>query len=231
MILIGLGYKARQGKNFVANYMQEYNPRVWLYAFADELKLYCKEHHNELEPQWQLAHQTKAHPAFKADPIYGCTPILQWYGTDVARKANPNTWVEALDRRLSNDNPEIAIVTDVRFPNEAEYIKKNGGFMVEVRRYKDGIQFIDAGRDPKHVSETALDGYEGWDYAIECQDGNLTDLRKKSRGVLNAIHFNQFRPDKSPFITYVDEASDFSEDIFNDIVSQYRDDAPDGFKS
>jgi len=232
MVLIGLGYKARQGKNFVANYMQEYwikDPgcKVSIYAFADELKLYCKEHHNELEPQWQLAHQTKAHPAFKADPIYGCTPILQWYGTDVARKANPNTWVEALDRRLSHDNPEIALVTDVRFPNEAEYIKQNGGFMVEVRRYKDGIQFIDAGRDPKHVSETALDGYEGWDYVIECQDGNLTDLKKKSIGVLNAINLYS----KAETVKDLIHAYDYSNAIMESIDSQgdgFKDLDPDG---
>jgi len=226
MLLIGLGYKARQGKNFVANYMQQYwikDPgcTVKLYAFADELKLYCKEHHNELVPKWQLANQTKQYPTRKEDPIYGCTPILQWYGTDVARKADPDTWVKALNARISRENPEIAIVTDVRFPNEAAYIKQNGGFMVEVRRYKDGIQFIDAGRDPKHVSETALDGYEGWDYAIECQDGNLTDLKSKSIGVLNAT---------TQGIRYVEEALDFNEDLFNALISEHRDDAPDGFK-
>ena len=223
MILIGLGYKARQGKNYVANYMKEYNPQVKLYAFADELKLYCKEHHNELEPQWQLAHQTKAHPAWKADAIYGCTPILQWYGTDVARKENPNVWVQALAKRLYAEKPDIAVITDVRFLNEAQFVKDNFGFMVEVRRYKDGIQFIDAGRDPKHVSETALDGYEGWDYVIECQDGNLTDLRKKSIGVLNAI--NTFQAG----VTYF--AQDYSEDILNDIALNRMDDDGSGFKS
>ncbi len=168
--IIGLGYKARQGKNYVANYMQEYNPQVQIYAFADELKLYCKEHHNELEPQWQLAHQTKAHPAWKADAIYGCTPILQWYGTDVARKENPNVWVQALDKRLSREAPEIAVVTDVRFENEAKYIKEKGGYLVQViRRNADGTQFVDSGRDPNHISETALDAYGGFDFIIEAK--------------------------------------------------------------
>jgi len=220
--IIGLGYKCRQGKNFVANYMQEYNPPVRIYAFADALKLYCKEHHNELVPQWQLANQTKQMPITKADPIYGYTAILQWYGSNVARKANPNCWVEALDKRLQIEKPQIAVVSDVRFENEAKYIKDSGGYMVEVRRCKDGVQFIDAGRDPNHISEIALDGYEHWDYVIECQDGNLADLKLKSRGVLNAI---------TQGINYTNEAQDHSEDIFNSIVSKYRDDAPDGFKS
>ncbi|SRR6266446_2405016 len=217
--IIGLGYKARQGKNYVANYMQEYNPQVQIYAFADELKLYCKEHHNELEPQWQLAHQTKAHPAWKADAIYGCTPILQWYGTDVARKENPNVWVQALDKRLSREAPEIAVVTDVRFENEAKYIKEKGGYLVQViRRNADGTQFVDSGRDPNHISETALDAYGGFDFIIEAKNGELHNLKRRSIGVLNAIHFDQFRPEEYKELTYVDEAGEFSEAIFDSFI-------------
>lgn len=186
MLLIGLGNKARQGKNYVANYMKEEDNSVKLYAFADELKLYCKEHHDELVPQWQLANQTKQYPASKDDPIYGCTPILQWYGTDVARKQDPNTWVKALDRRLSSENPSLAVVTDVRFPNEAEYIKEKGGYLVQVIRLNaDGSQYLDKGRDPNHPSEIALDDYPDWDFVIEVMDGDLVGLKRKSVGVLN----------------------------------------------
>jgi len=188
-LLIGLGHRARQGKNFVANYiLEQAGARASLYAFADELKLYCKEHHEELEPQWQLANQTKQKPGWKDDPIYGCTPILQWYGTDVARKQDPDTWVKALHARLSRENPEIAIVTDCRFINEAEYIKKAGGFLIEViRRNADGTQFVDPGRDPNHISETALEGFEGWDCTIDCRDGDLKNLRAFSIGIYNFV--------------------------------------------
>src|SRR5712691_5105708 len=109
MILIGLGYRARQGKNYVASYMKLHDNRVTCYAFADELKLYCKEHHDELLWKWQLAHQTKQPPSWKDDAIYGCTAILQWYGTDIARKENPGIWVQALDRRISLEAPDIAV--------------------------------------------------------------------------------------------------------------------------
>lgn len=188
MLLIGLGAKARQGKNYVADYMKAEDSRVKTYAFADELKLYCKEHHDELVPQWQIWHTTKQYPVKKEDPIYGYTPILQWYGTEIARKADPDTWVKALDARISRENPEIAIVTDVRFPNEAQYIKEKGGYLVKVVRLNsDGTQWIDAGRDPNHPSETALNDFQGWDFELEVQDGDLETLKSYSVGVLNAV--------------------------------------------
>jgi hypothetical protein len=254
MLIIGLGYKARQGKNDVAKYMKEYAcpevgikmsfdgkevvctkipDRVKIYAFADELKLYCREHHNELVSQWQLAHQTKRYPSKKEDPIYGYASILQWYGTDVVRKATPNYWVETLAKRIEADEPEVAIVTDVRYPNEAEYIKKAGGFMVEVVRLDErGNQYQDPGRDLKHISETALDGYE-FDFVITAKSGDLAMLRKKSIGVYNLVTNPQAYHDNledvpiylpkldDPFffthgLGYVDEPDEFATLITDD---------------
>ncbi len=188
MLLIGLGAKARQGKNYVANYMKEVHPEIVLYSFADELKLHCKEHHDELVPLWQLANQTKALPTAKEDRIYGYTAILQWYGTDVVRKNNPNQWVDVVANKIREERPEIAIITDVRFPNEAAYIKNHDGFMVEVIRLnEDGTRYHDPNRDKNHISETALDEYLGYDYHILCKSGNLDSLRIKSQFVLKTI--------------------------------------------
>jgi hypothetical protein len=189
MIVIGLGHKARQGKNYVANYMVEANPSIKLYAFADELKLYCRENHDTLLAQWQLAQQTKKMPAQKDDPIYGYTPILQWYGTEIARKADPNVWVKKLASRIETEKPDMAIITDVRFPNEADFVKSyEKGFLVDViRRKADGSQYLDPSRLSTHPSEVALDDYEGWDFIITERDGNLQGLRAKSIGVLNIV--------------------------------------------
>ena len=226
MILIGLVHKARQGKNYVADFMKAEDNRIKTYAFADELKLYCKEHHDELVPKWQLWNQTKQYPASKADPIYGYTPILQWYGTEIARKENPDCWVQALKNRLFSDAPEVAVITDVRFLNEAEYIKQKGGYLCEVIRQKeDGTQFVDTSRDPNHPSEIALNDYSGWDFTILCKDGDIQNLKRKSIGVLNIA--------KGNFTTYnlvqQELAATFMDDYY--YTGEYMDDAPDGFKS
>ena len=189
MILIGLGAKARQGKNYVGNYMKEVIPEIQFYSFADELKKYCRDHHNELEPQWQLTHQTNGIPLWKDDPIYGCTPILQWFGTDVMRKKDPNHWIKIVEEQLSKVTPNsVNIVIDVRFPNEADFIKENNGYMVEVIRVnEDGTRYYDPGRDKNHLSEVALDDYGNWDFVIRCKSGDFTSLRYKALGVLHAI--------------------------------------------
>jgi len=168
--------------------MKEAEPSIQFYSFADELKRYCKEYHDELVPQWQLHNQTKQLPTAKDDPIYGYTAILQWFGTEVMRKKNPDHWVHVLNDKIEFDNPEIAIVTDVRFPNEAAWVKNHDGFLVEVIRLnEDGTRYYDPNRDKNHISETALDEYNGWDYIILCKSGDLKSLKYKSQGVLKAI--------------------------------------------
>ena len=202
MTLIGLGHKARQGKNSVANYMKQVNPAIKIFAFADELKLYCKEHHDELVPRWQLRNSTKQLPAWKDDPIYGCSPILQMVGMEF-RALDENFWVDKVAEKIVAQQPEAAVITDVRFINEAQWIKENGGFMVEVRRHNaDGTQYIDPGRDPNHPSEIALDEYEDWDYIIAVKDGDLKGLKAKSIGVYNLIS----KPED--YIDYMEKESD-----------------------
>jgi hypothetical protein len=165
--------------------MKEEDNRVRVYAFGDEIKLACKAAHDTLVTQWETHHPGQKLSPPKKDPIYGYCDILQWYGTDIVRKENPNFWIDSLHKHLVKDAPEIAVITDVRFPNEAEYIKAQGGYLVEiVRLNKDNTQYIDPNRDPNHPSEMAMDGYP-WDYIIVAKDGDLQGLKSKSIGVLN----------------------------------------------
>jgi hypothetical protein len=103
--------------------------------------------------------------------------------------------VDAAAERIAGDNPEIAIITDVRFPNEAAYVKENGGYTVDVvRRLEDGTQYLDPGRDPKHPSETALDDYT-FDYVISVRDGDLVSLKAKALAVLTNILIEEKKKD------------------------------------
>jgi hypothetical protein len=187
-LLIGLGSKARQGKDYVAKYMQELFPEIKTYSFANELKKHCRDNHDEIETAFRLAKQYKGTIAKKDDPIYGYTPILQWYGTEVVRAKSPDHWVHVISDRIATERPEIAIITDVRFPNEANYIKNHDGYLVEVIRVKaDGSRYLDPGRDPNHPSETALDDYLGFDFTIRVKDGDLDSLKAKAKAVMANI--------------------------------------------
>ena len=74
------------------------------------------------------------------------------------------------------------IITDVRFPNEAQAIKDRGGIVIRVKRPLDRLG---NSKLPKlkhtsvtqHPSETALDDYD-FDYVIE-NEGSIDELIQK----------------------------------------------------
>ena len=73
---------------------------------------------------------------------------LQFVGTDLFRQGLcDDIWIHALERRLLAAGPRV-VVDDVRFPNEAESIRRMGGVVILIRRTR-------ARTDSDHVSETA----------------------------------------------------------------------------
>lgn len=96
--------------------------------------------------------------------------ILQLLGTEGGRDViHPNIWVNATLGNLTEN--DFCIVTDVRFPNEVEGIKKRKGIVVRVVRPSKVSTST-------HPSETALNEYQDWDYVI-INDGTLEDLEEK----------------------------------------------------
>ena len=63
------------------------------------------------------------------------------------------------------------VVTDVRFLDEAEALKNLGAVLVRLERAGAGAP---SGL-PKHVSETELDLWQGWDYLLD-NSGSLATL-------------------------------------------------------
>lgn len=96
--------------------------------------------------------------------------FLQDLGTDALRDGlHTNVWVNALmadyrPSKMSERNPSKWIITDCRFPNEAEAVKERGGLMIRIDR--PGIAPIN-----DHPSETRLDNYP-FDYRI----ANASDI-------------------------------------------------------
>lgn len=89
--------------------------------------------------------------------------LLQRLGTEGGRNhISDSVWVDAL---FNSPHAARLVIPDVRFPNEAEAIKKRGGIIVRVNR--DGYEPINS-----HVSETA---YSGQDFVLY-NDGTPEDL-------------------------------------------------------
>lgn len=61
--------------------------------------------------------------------------LMQELG-DMGRKVLPDFWVRYVARSISNlpDGVGLIVITDVRYPNEAEWIRANGGVIVQLNR-------------------------------------------------------------------------------------------------
>lgn len=148
-----------------------------------------------LPKQWNniVKETNKVKASIRAYREHSLTPreILQKLGTDVCRAIHPNTWINA----TMNDydpSPLAAyhtdyknlvpnwIITDVRFPNEADTVVEKGGFLIRINRPGYGTSMYALAND--HESETALDAYN-FDIVIS-NDGTITDLISKIYEVL-----------------------------------------------
>lgn len=64
--------------------------------------------------------------------------IMQLFGTEIGRnQIHPNIWIYSIESKILNNAAKNAVITDVRFPNEIDYIRRNNGFIVRVVRGLD----------------------------------------------------------------------------------------------
>ena len=119
--------------------------------------------------------------------------VLQYWGTEVCRKAFHNDiWIASLENKLRNSKDDI-VISDCRFPNEIKSIKNAGGQIVWVRRgtlpdwYDDAINMNAGDRNMSyaisserirrlgiHASETAWVGTK-FDHIFD-NNGSIDDL-------------------------------------------------------
>jgi hypothetical protein len=113
----------------------------------------------------------------KTGPMSG-REFMQFWGTEIGRKMYPKIWINATMNRLKSENSEVAIITDVRFPDEVESIKAAGGIVVRLTR--------EVNKDD-HYSETALNNYKNFDYIIDNQNMTLEESISDLNRVLNLV--------------------------------------------
>ena len=120
--------------------------------------------------------------------------MLQLLGTNCGRDIiHPNIWVNSLmsdykplpmvipNFRQPDDIDDMPIefpkwlITDTRFPNEAESILSRDGLLIRVNRGD--------GNTGNHPSETSLDSYTKWSYVID-NNGTMKELIEKVREIL-----------------------------------------------
>lgn len=70
--------------------------------------------------------------------------ILQYWGTEVCRKAfHDDIWIASLENKLRSKRDNI-VISDCRFPNEIKSIRNAGGVVIRVKRGPDPEWYDDA---------------------------------------------------------------------------------------
>lgn len=100
------------------------------------------------------------------DPRWDKTPrqILQLFGTEVGRQIDDQVWIKNMQLRLAS--AEMAVIDDLRFPNEAQAVKDSGGIVVGIQR--PGLIADD------HPSELEL--VENWGTMVDITLNNAASL-------------------------------------------------------
>jgi len=127
--------------------------------------------------------------------------ILQYWGTEVCRKAfHDDIWIASLENKLRNSRDDI-VISDCRFPNEIKSIKAAGGEIVWVQRgelpdwYQDAVNMNEGDRNMNyalsserikrlkiHASETAWVGTK-FDHILD-NNATIDDLYLQVRNLV-----------------------------------------------
>lgn len=97
--------------------------------------------------------------------------FLEYLGTTIIRKIKSNAWAEYTIKKIVADGSEVAVIPDVRFPNEVKAIKDAGGIVVRLTRDVFNSNF---------EAESALDkenyDWANFDLILDNEDLNIEQL-------------------------------------------------------
>lgn len=209
-MIIGITGLISSGKDTIADYLTTFHGFRRL-SFASSLKDAVANvfdwDREMLEGTTKLSREWRE----KVDPWWSerlgiphLTPrwVLQYWGTEVCRTGfHDDIWVASLEHKLYKTKDNV-VITDCRFLNELNAIKKAGGISVRVVRgpnpkWYNAAEALNKG--PNHIgwalareelkkynvhaSEYSSVGLD-YDYIIN-NDGTIDDLHNKVKSIIN----------------------------------------------
>jgi hypothetical protein len=200
MKIIAFGGRKNSGKDTLAkflvrNRLELFNTEsVKIYHFADPLKelainylgcpaewVYGSQEDKENKVEHLLWSNFPA-TEFPDDNTKAMSvrEVLQFYATEIFRRQDPEIWVRMLKNRILEERPDIAIVADMRFPNEVDGIHDLGGKTVYLTRAVPPLS--------NHESETALlPANFNWTNFSYVLDNNHLDILETERKLVEIL--------------------------------------------
>lgn len=194
MYKIAICGKANSGKNTVSHLItEELNKDIRNYskfktiAFADPIKEMVSQMFPTLPKNYLYGsseNRAKVIPgAFKNGQPLTIRQLLIDLGTGVGREYKENLWLDVFDytfKRAVSRKKEVVIVTDVRFRNEFDHLKKLEFFQIRLLR--------DTHTKINHSSETNQDSIADDEFdAVIHNNGTLEELTNKIMQIIPKI--------------------------------------------
>jgi hypothetical protein len=185
--IIGITGRKRHGKDTLGDYLVS-NYGYTKIGFADALKEGCR-HIFGFNDDQLYGNSKEIDDAFwKASP----RKVLQYVGTDLFRnqlskvlpEVKDDIWVKVVEKTILQNPDKKYVITDVRFNNELEFIKKYNGLTIKVQR--DTLNNIDS-----HISESFIDELKT-NYTIK-NSGTIEELYEKLENVMDYNKYTKYK--------------------------------------
>jgi hypothetical protein len=199
-VVLGFGFRARSGKDtavaeIVKQRSSQYDVRAYSFAMALKQEVnqaaeaaggmerlfdpmeFIQENGNAIVlPDW-----VKFDPNPPMDdplcPLGKQRLLLQFWGTEFRRAVNGDYWVGRLASIIEKERPQVALISDMRFPNEKAFVEKYGQ---SVRVDRVDLPPL-KGSAGIHPSELALANVPDWDWGMILKNnGTLEEFKQKS---------------------------------------------------
>jgi hypothetical protein len=164
--VIGITGQARHGKDTLAQMIVSTAPGAERLAFSDGIAAVAR-----------------------ARGVMGLNrdaPVLQDIGFEM-RQTIPQVWLNVLYGAISDRRPRIAVITGVRFEDEADMIREMGGIVVRmIRLCANGTPYESPDRPSTHPVEMGMLSIRA-DMTFTSMDGDMQDFPAYARSCLNLL--------------------------------------------
>lgn len=157
-MILGLGYRARVGKDIAAAYLARRYGFV-RFSVGDFIKAEVRRMLQAVGEEFSEENK----PSFR--------PLLSFWG-NYRRKKDEFYWLNGVKRIYAENTKANYVLADVRYPLEADWVKSAAGFLIRIDR-EEGL---------KIPEEEALRDYS-FDFVIENND-SLEEFYRKIDQVL-----------------------------------------------